>query len=254
MLARVYKNYLYASELKDIVPPGTNPKDSILLVKNYINNWVSRNLFLDKAKRNLRPEDMNFDKQLEEYRNSLIVYQYESKLVNQNLDTIVPDSAIENYYKKNVGNFQLKDNIVKAFYARFNDKDPHLGKIKKFFYSDRPEYRDSLNKYIENYSDFYYLDDETWILFDDVLKFVPIQTYNQEAYLQNHRQIEVTEDPYIYFVKFSDFKIKEGISPLSFEKDNIRQIILNKRKLEIISNMREEVLQNALKNNDFEIY
>ncbi len=254
VLARVYKEYLYASELKGIIPPGTDPRDSISLVQNYVNNWVSRNLFLYKAKRNLRPEDMNFDKQLNEYRNSLIVYQYESKLVNQNLDTVVSESEIESYYNENIGNFQLKDNIVKAYYARFNENDPHLARIKKFFYSERPEYRDSLNKYIENYSDFYYLDDETWILFDDVLKFVPIKTYNEEAYLQNHRQIEVTEDPYIYFLNFSDFKIKEGVSPLSFEKDNIVQIILNKRKLEIISKMREEVFQTALKNNDFEIF
>ena len=100
----------------------------------------------------------------------------------------------------------------------------------------------------------YFLDDETWILFDNLLRFVPIKTYNKEAYLQNHLKIELKEDPYIYFVNFSDFKIKEGISPLSFEKENIRQIIINKRKLNIIRHMREEVFQTALENNDFEIY
>jgi len=197
---------------------------------------------------------MLFEKQLEDYRNSLIIYKYETKLISQSLDTVVTDSDIETYYNDNIGNFQLKDNIVKVYYARLNIEIPELKKIRRFFNSSIPEYRDSVEVYIENLADLYYLDDETWILFDDVLKYVPINTYNQEAYLKNHRRIEITDDDYVYFVHFSDFKIKDGISPLSFEKANIRQIIINKRKLDIIGKMRDEVFQSALENNEFEIY
>lgn len=197
---------------------------------------------------------MLFEKQLEDYRNSLIIYTYESKLIGQKLDTVVSDTDIEKYYNDNVGNFQLKDNIVKVYYARFNNDISELRKIRRFFNSSIPEYRDSVEVYIESLADLFYLDDETWILFDDVLKYVPINTYNQEAYLQNHRNIEITEDDQIYFVNFSDFKIKDGVSPLSFEKENIRQIIINKRKLNIIEKMRKEVFQSALENNEFEIY
>jgi len=254
ILARVYSDYLYESELDDLVPAGTNAKDSLSIVHSYINNWVSQKLFLYKAEKNLLEEDKRFKKQLDEYRNSLMIYKYETKLISQNLDTVVSDAEIETYYNNNIGNFQLKDNIVKTFYARFEDTEPTLNRIKSFFYSNTPEYRDSLEVYIENFADLFYLNDETWILFDDVLKYVPIKTYNKEAYLQNHRKIEIEEEPYIYFVYFSDFKIKEGVSPLSFEKGNIRQIILNQRKLQIINKMREEVFQTALKDNDFEIY
>ncbi|MBL7103095.1 MAG: hypothetical protein ISS18_02100 [Bacteroidales bacterium] len=254
ILARVYNEYLYESEIKDIVPPGTSVKDSLSIVQNYINNWISQKLFLHKAEKNLLEEDIQFRKQLDEYRNSLIIYQYESKLISQYLDTVVSYVEIEDYYNDNIGNFQLKDNIVKAFYARFESDEPNLAMIRRFFYSNKPESRDSLEVYIEKYADLYFPDDETWILFDDLLRFVPIKTYNKEAYLQNHLKIELKEDLYIYFVSFSDFKIKEGISPLSFEKENIRRIIINKRKLNIIRHMRDEVYQTALENNDFEIY
>jgi len=254
ILARVYDDYLYESELKDIIPPGSKVKDSILIAQNYINNWISQKIILYKAQRNLLDKDMLFEKQLEDYRNSLIIYKYETKLISQSLDTVVTDSDIETYYNDNIGNFQLKDNIVKVYYARLNIEIPELKKIRRFFNSSIPEYRDSVEVYIENLADLYYLDDETWILFDDVLKYVPINTYNQEAYLKNHRRIEITDDDYVYFVHFSDFKIKDGISPLSFEKANIRQIIINKRKLDIIGKMRDEVFQSALENNEFEIY
>ena len=253
-LARVNNDYLYKSELKNIVPEGTSGRDSILIVQNFVNNWVTEKLILNKAQKNLRKADIQFEKQLEEYRNSLIIYKYESQLINQTLDTIVSETEIEKFYYDNISNFQLKDNIIKVYYARFDSNLPELNKIRRFFYSDTPEHRDSLQKYVEKFSDLYYRDDETWILFDDLIKYIPINTYNQESYLQNHRKIEINDDPTVYFVNFTDFKIKDGESPLSFEKENIRQIIINKRKLKIISQMRENVFQAALKENSFEIY
>ncbi|MBN2173417.1 MAG: hypothetical protein JW731_04755 [Bacteroidales bacterium] len=254
VLARVHNDYLYQSEIKNLVLPGTNARDSMAVVQNYINNWILQKLILYKAESNLHEEDKQFKKQLEDYRNSLVIYTYESKLVSQYLDTVVSDEEIESYYNDNLGNFQLKDNIVKTYYARFESELPEIRKIRGFFYSDSPEYRDSLDVYIEKYSNLYYLNDEVWILFMDLLRYVPIQTYNEEAYLQNHRKIEIVEEPYLYLVNIVDFKIKEGVSPLSFEKENIRQIILNKRKLSIINQMRDEVFESGLRNNDFEIY
>ena len=254
VLARVYDDYLYESDLKGVIPDGTSVKDSIAIVRNFVNGWITEMLELNKAHRNLLEEDMQFEKQLEEYRKSLIIYQYESKLVSQTLDTVVSDDEIEKYYEQNIGNFQLKDNIVKVYYARFKANDPNMPKIRKFFYSEKPGARDSLEVYIEKYSNLYFLDDETWILFDDLLKFVPIETYNEEAYLQNHRKIELKVEPHVYLVGIKEFKIKESVSPLSFEKGKIRQIIMNKRKLEIINRMRQEIFQTAQQNNDFEIY
>jgi hypothetical protein len=253
-LAKVNNSYFYESELKGIVPPGTSARDSITIIRSYINNWVTQELILDKARKNLLSEDMEFDKQLEDYRNSLIIYAYESKLIKQNLDTVIGQKEIEEYYTNNIGNFQLKNNIVKVFYARINSDDPSIKTIRKFFHSDLPKHRDSLEARFEAHADLFFLNDETWVLFDDVLKFVPIKTYNIEAFLQNNRKIEIADDPYIYFVKFSDFRVKDGVSPLSFEKENIRRIIINKRKLKLISDMKEEVFQTALEKNDFEIY
>ena len=254
VLARVFDVYLYESDIQGLIPAGTSVKDSLSIAKGYINNWISQQLVLHKAERNLLVEDKQFDKQLKEYKNSLITYQYESKLIRQQLDTIVTNEEVENYYNDNIGNFELKNNIVKVYYARFHNDEKHIRKTKRFFYSTKPDARDSLEKYIENYSDLYFLDDESWILFDDLLKFVPIEAYNQEAYLQNHRKIELKDEQYLYLVNVSDFRIKEGTSPLSFEKGNIRQILINKRKLHLLKKMRQDIFNQAQQNSDFEIY
>ena len=58
----------------------------------------------------------------------------------------------------------------------------------------------------------------------------------------------------MYLVHFKDFKIKESVSPLNFEKQRIRDIILNKRKIELIGRMQDDIYTNAKKKNVFEIF
>jgi hypothetical protein len=254
ILARVHNEYLYQSDMTLLIPPGTSPTDSIALVRNYVNNWVREQLVLQKAERNLKEEDKIFEKQLMDYRNSLLIFQYESRLIEQLLDTVIPNDEIEAYYNQNSGNFQLKNTIVKVYYARFQSDERTLPRIRRFFYSDLPGSRDSLEVYIEKHSDLYFLNDEVWVLFDDILRLIPIITYNKEAYIQNHRKIDIQDGDHIYFVSFTDFMIKDGVSPLGFEKENIRQILLNQRKLKIIRDMRDEVFQTATEKNEFDIY
>ncbi|GAB4329282.1 MAG: hypothetical protein Kow00127_21690 [Bacteroidales bacterium] len=254
VLARVHDEYLYESDLKEVIPEGTSIRDSVLLAQNYINSWVLDRLVVDKAEKNLNEEELDFQRQLEEYRNSLIIYKYESRLVEQMLDTNITNEEIEEYYRNNTANFQLKEDIVKVFYARFRKDLPEMKKIRGFFYGNRPEDLDSLDRYVELYSDLYFINDEDWVPFNSVLRHVPLNTSNLENYLKNHKKVEIEDDPWIWYVRFEDYKIKDGISPLDFERENIRRIILNQRKLKIIKQMRQDLYDRALENNEFEIY
>lgn len=254
-IARVFESYLYADDIKNIVPKNTKAEDSIALVKKYINSWITETLILHKAEQNLTEEQKNVEKQLKDYRNSLITFVYERELVNQKLDTIVNDSAIANYYNSNKNNFELKDNIIKVVYVKVNKKAPNLQKVKLWYRSELPKDKEALENYCHQYAENFYLDDNAWLLFDDLLKEIPIQpTYNKELFLQNNRFIEVSDSASLYFVNIKGFQIKNSISPLSFEKENIKNIILNKRKLELINKMKEEAFNEAQNNKDVEEY
>ncbi len=254
VLARVYDEYLYESDLSELIPPHTPVRDSIEIVRNLIDNWIQQKLVLKKAENNLAPEQMNFSKQLEEYRKSLVIFEYETKLIKHKLDTVVTDSDIESYYNQYKSNFELKDNIVKVQFVKIEQNSSYRRIIKSLLVSDKEEDRDALETYCREHASNFFLDDESWLLFDDILKEIPIRTYNEEVYLQNHRYIEITQAPFLYMVLFKDFKIKESVSPLSFEREDIRNIIINKRKRELIKNMHKEVMMNAVKGNDFEVY
>lgn len=254
MLARVYDEYLYESDLKGVVAPGTLPKDSVLMSQSFIDSWVRQRLIIQQAEKNLTSAQMDFTKQLENYKNSLTIYTYENALVTQKLDTLVTEEETQNYYDANQQNFLLKDNIVQLQYVKLPLKSTVAKQIKKLMTGSDPEDKEKLAALCEKNAADYFLDSENWLLFNDLLKQIPLKTYNQEEFLKNHRDLEYQDSMFVYLVRFKDFKIKESVSPLNFEKQRIRDIILNKRKIEMIGRMQEDLFTSAQKKNAFEIY
>lgn len=254
IIATVYTYNLYESDLAGVVPPGLTTEDSTRRAENFINSWVREMLLLSKAESNLPANDPEMEKKLRDYRNSLIIYAYETELVQQKLDTVVTNEEIEAYYNDHPNDFQLRDNIVKVVYVKVDQKAPNIPKLKTWVKSDKPQDREELEKYCRQYATNYYLDDNSWLLFDDLLKEVPIETYNRELFLQNNRFVEVADSSHIYFLNIKGFMTRNSQSPLSFEKENIRSIILNKRKLELIDKMHDDLYNEAVENNSIKIY
>lgn len=254
VLAKVHGKYLYASEIQGLIKPGTPPQDSITIVSNYINSWVRQQLLLYQAGKNLTQSQKKFDKQLEDYRNSLIIYEYESNIIRQKLDTVVSMVEVQQYYDKNRANFELKENIVKVNYVQIENDSKELTRLKKLWQAGDESSMAVLERYCIQNGLNYSLFNDSWVYFNNLLKEVPIVTYNQENFLQYNRNIEARDSMYLYLVEFRDFKIKESVTPLSMLEDNIRKIIVNRRKLELLQNLQHEIFENALMNNHFEIY
>jgi hypothetical protein len=255
VLARVYDDYLYASDIKSIVPVGTSPNDSMLLVKNYVENWVRNRLVLNKANDNLTKDQKDFAKQLEDYRNSLVVYTYESKLIRQSLDTLVKDEEIEAYYDANKSNFLLKDHIVKVAYVKlYADSIRAIRTARKFLEPDSLVDFDRFEKFCLNRTTSYLVSINSWYSFRDLLQTVPIDTYNEDDFIKDRKLIEVNAYPFVYILRFYQFKLKDALSPLSFERNNIKSIIINMRKVDLVNKMQDELYKNALKNKDFEVF
>lgn len=254
IIARVYSRNLTLADVKNIVPKGTSHNDSITIIRNYIQNWTRQQVVLKKAEDNLSADDKDVEKKLEEYRNSLITYIYESELIRQKMDTTINDQEIESYYNEHPNNFQLKDNIIKVLYLRVPKNAPKLDKVRNWYKSDSPKDRKQLEEYCFQFAQDYNFNDGDWLLFDDLLKKVPIETYDKEQFLRNNRFIEIPDSSTIYLVNIKGFKIKESQSPLSFERDNIRNLIINKRKLDMIRDMEKAAYDNALKDHEVEFF
>ncbi|MFM2206057.1 MAG: hypothetical protein RL213_32 [Bacteroidota bacterium] len=253
-VARAYGYYLYPDELAGVVPKNASRQDSIAITRNFIENWIRKKAVLMKAEDNLEDEQKDVSRQLEEYRNSLLTYAYEAEFVRQRLDTSVTDAEVAAYYEQNKKNFELKDNIIRVVYLRLSRNSPKLDKVRMWYRSDVERDRRLLEEYCRQYAMNYYLDDDAWLLFDDLLKEIPIRTYDKEQFLQNNRIIEFEVDSSIYLVNIKGFRIRNSLSPLSFEQNNIRTLIVNQRKLKLIEEMERQAYEDARKKGDAEVF
>jgi hypothetical protein len=254
VVARVYDKYLLAEDIENLVPYGTTSKDSVVIVKDYIESWTRNMLLLKKAELNLSPELLDVQKQLDDYRTSLIIFNYERELLKQKLDTSIAMEEVEKYYREHEQNFQLRSNIIRLRYVKLPAKTPNLDKARKWYRSDKDDELDKLAKLANLYAVNYLLDDNNWLIFDEVLKEIPLSGYSADDFNRNKRYFEINDGQYIYLVAVKGFMMKESKSPLSFEMDNIRKIILNKRKQALIELMQQDIYNDAIQKNEVEIF
>ncbi len=253
-VARVFNSYLYKSDLQGILEPGVSPQDSITIIQRYIDTWVRQQIFLYEAKSNLSPEQMNFEKKIQDYHNSLIIFSYETEYIKNNLDTVVKIDQIQKYYDEYKNDFRLKENIVMASFVKISLEAPDVNILRRLFRSENEDDRIKLEEYCVQNAAAYLIDNKSWMVFTELLRNIPIEVNNQEYFLRTNKMIEISDDFYRYFLYIHDYKLKESVSPLTFEEKNIRNILINKRKHQLISDFRNQLYKNAISNNSFEVF
>ena len=239
VVARAYDNYLYKSDLKGLVVEGMTPEDSAAIVSNYINQWVQQMVVLEKAKRNI---SNTFDKELQNYKNSLI-------------DTSVNRQEIEDYYNANKDNFVLRTSIVRYYYIKIAKDSQQAGKLKKLMKKSKLTDKDvsEIERLALVYGSDCSLDRETWIPLSQLQTLMPIEIYNDAKYLRDNKTITATDDKFLYIARILDYNTDNQISPIDYEYDNIKAIILNRRKIDIIKNMQRDLLKKANEKGEIEI-
>lgn len=254
-VARVNTTYLYQDELIGIVPAGTDKVDSIARVEAYVNSWIRKQLLIQEASRKININEAEVQRKILDYRFSLIAYEYQTHYIKQNLDTLVADTEIENYYKENLDNFILKQNIVRATFIKIPKSAPRTNKLKDLIFSKKEKDREELKSYCLSFSTAYHLADSTWMVFDELVKNSPlVEIPNKVQFLKTNPYYETSDDTYLYFLKVTEYRISDNISPLEFVRNDIRNVILNKRKVDLARKLEEEVYNHGVSEKEFEIF
>ncbi|WP_372640922.1 hypothetical protein [Ancylomarina sp.] len=253
-VAKVDDSYLYLNKIRELIPNNSSKEDSIIIAQNYIHQWIKKQLLVSRAELNLTNEDQDVEEMVEDYRSSLIIHKYQQHLIEQKLDTIVSHAEIDKYYRDYPGNFLLNRNIVKAVYIKIPKPVPQAKKIKQIYKLKKNEDWDKLEDYcfqnatkFDNFS-------EQWIYSQNLLSQTPIKVKNEEIFLRRNKYFEAEDSTFHYLINIQDYKLKKEIAPLSFVDQDIRKIIINKRKIQFIKNMEESIFRDAESKNKFKIY
>ena len=254
-IARVGETFLYKEDIASFLNKGISKEDSISFVTNYINNWASKQLLLSKAKINL-PEDklFEFEALVSDYRTDLYTRAYKEALVLQGSDTLITKSQLNDFYEKQKENFKLKEKLVRIRFIelpkQFMNKEIVIEKLKRFKKSDI-DFLDSIGVQFKKLN----FNDSLWIRSSRVIEEIqPLTFENQGKYLKKSQFFELEDSLGVYLAKITGVLQINDIAPLSFIEPTIKQVLLSRRKLNYARKLETEIIDEAIKEKEFEVY
>lgn len=251
IVAIINTDKLFREDLLPILPKNVNRRDSLVLVKSYIQDWAVNKLLLEKAKNNSSQEAINqIDALVKDYKESLLINNYKEQLVKQQLDTLISEEELEVFYMLNKENFKLNEELVKIKYLHI---DSHIKDKKEFselFKSDDMNDLEALEKQELSFKS-HQFNDSVWTQLDNILLKLP---FSKEKLLKKTKFLQKQDSLGLYLVAIKEVLPRNSIAPLSYIKGKIRQLILHKRKIELIREIEKIIVKDATQNNDFKIY
>ena len=254
-IARVNNDYLYREDIKDFIPAGTSTQDSTVLVRNFIDRWASQKLLISAAEVNLNAQKKaEFDTLIQQYKLDLYTKAYLEEVVKTTVDTAITAAELKAYYDGNKENFKTNGLLVRLRYINLKKDNPKYETIKSRFF----DFRKSDKKFWETYAlqfNSFALNDSVWTEMGQVYSKLPfINPDNRDKYMVSGNSIQQVDGDNVYLVKISSVIDKNQIGPYEYIKPTLKEVILNKRKLELIKKFEKEITDDAIKDKKFEVY
>lgn len=254
-VARVGDDFLFRSDLQNLVPNGTSKEDSIAIVKSFIDRWATQKLLFEAAELNLTNEKVDELNQLiKQYKVDLFTNAYLEELIIRKVDTIVSNDEINQYYEANKQFFKNPNELVKLRYINLVKENPKFDKIRAKFNSFTPKDKNELAEMAIQFKS-YAFNDSIWVDINQVYEKLPfINADNKSKYVSNGMSYQFPDSTTVWMVKIKQVLPKDSPTPLQFLRPTIKQVIINKRKVELLQTIENEITNDAFKNNKYEIY
>lgn len=253
VVARLGDKELYQSDLDEMIGVTISGNDSIVMARNYIQNWARTQLVLEKATFNLTEDQLEIDQLVEAYRNSLIRQQYEQDLIRQKLDTTIYKNQLEEFYETHKFDLKLDRDLLQVLYVKINKLAPRIDELKELCVSDTEESKRELDDYAFRFAKRYYNSETEWLSFDELYDELPLDSIPKAEQFENNF-LELEDSLYFYFLRLKKIHIKEAKAPIKYLEPQIRKMILLKRKQELIRDMENSLFDDAIQSGKFEMY
>ncbi|MFY0608215.1 MAG: peptidyl-prolyl cis-trans isomerase [Cyclobacteriaceae bacterium] len=254
-IAKSMTNYLYPSDLDGLFSMNLTYEDSTKLAEKYIDDWARKQLMIAKSSEAINFNEAEIERKVLDYRYALMVHAFEKQFINENLDREVSDEAIVAYYEEKQDNFLLRQNIVKCIFAKIPRDAPNLRQFRRNFREYPKGNMEDMTSYISQFAVKSFLEDSVWIIFDELIIGTPLEKLERkDQFISKNTYSETNDEEFVYFVKILEFKISNEVSPLEFIKDDISNIIINKRKIALKKELEDQIYEDAKQKNLYEIY
>ena len=254
-IAKYKSNYLFFEDIEKYMPKNLSEKESLLYLENEIAKWAKNHILIEQANINLDNEKKNYlSGMVKEYSDELFSFHYKEKIVKSLMDTVINQNSIDRYYKQNKINYKLNEDIVKARFIKISNENfeiPNIrNRFRRFNKSDI-SFLDSISLQFSAYS----FNDSIWINKDVFFsKFPKVRDYVKNNIVKKNLFYQLEDSLELYLIKVNQSALRNDIAPKDYLEPTLRQILVNKRKLEFIRNFENELYINAIQTKDLEIY
>jgi len=253
-LARVNDDYLSQSDVEDILDSSSNSYDSTIIINNYINNWATNKLLINRALINLPEVNQNKIQQLvDNYKNEILINSYIDALIEKNMNLSVSKVELDSLYVTYKETFKLNEELFKIRFIYLSETNPDLKLFKsklKRFNNDDLNYLDSLSFQFDRYS----FNDSVWRNKNEVFYQLPELKKVKNYMLKKSNFIEIKDSLGLYLINIEDVLKSNQYAPLDYVSETLKRMIINSRKLKFIDQLRKDITKDAIKNKRFEIY
>lgn len=249
VIAKVGERSLFLSQLEGLVHKGISRTDSAAIIDGYIENWIRENLMIAESEKNVAA-DINLNKLVDDYRSSLLVYNYEKKLIDQRLDTIVTYNEKKEFYEMNKSQYQLSHPIFRCIIAKVPSKSTGIANIKPAL--AKKDQTEALFL-IKEKAVYHLIDTARWMTFEDLQSLLPFDMIKESDLATNKVFAEKFHD-FDYFVKIIKFYNEKDIPPFEYIDGKITKTILSERKIQLLKQFRQNLYEKGLSDKKFEIF
>lgn len=250
VVAQVYQYKLYASEVQADVPLGLSQEDSITLVRDFIDNWVKEKLVLHEAERHLSPREKNFDREMTEYRNSLLAQRYLDKIWQKDTaNNAITDKEITDFARSLDDRYTVEKEIVRVNYVKMPTRSDKLPLVRDILFDERQRdvQKETLVSMLGDTIE-YLLDDDEWLYLDDLQNEVAFQIDVQKLGNRGSSlriEKEVGENTVLLVIL--DYRSQRSVNDTKDERAAAGMLLMNQRRTRMINQYVQTLYDKALK-------
>ena len=240
------------SEVYSQIIPGTI--DTASFVDLFVINWLKQQVLFDKASIYISDTDQEIQQKVQDFKETIIIHKYQNELINNEFDTFLTEKEILDYYEKFSKDFILNQHILKCKLIIVKKDFQNNKELEKKIISQTSSQIDELLNYCQLYSNIYYLNDSNWVYLSEILQKLPTNIDSKKLIRYKNKIHSFTDEELRYFLFVKDFEIKGKKSPISFELSKIRNLLQNKKKIQYLEKIEDELYRNALSSGKIKIY
>lgn len=252
-VAKVDEKIYLQKDLRSQLSSGMTRTDSLARVNDILTRWVKKELLLRMAEENLDENQRDLTKEIEEYRNAILIHRYQQQMLSQKLDTVLTEADIRHYYDILPEKFTLDHNIVKAVYVEIPKNVTKSDQIKRWMSENSPRSMSELESYSFQYASKYDHFNNEWVDFNIILSRIPGVKEQPAILLKTSKLHQFSDLNNNYFLLINDYILSGEKAPFDFVKDRIESLILNTRKMEFLQELEKNIYAKGKRENRFVI-